>query len=37
MAHILFAVEAANGCQYNFAGHFVVYVSGGAGAQNSHI
>lgn len=36
MAHILFAVEAANGCQCNSVGLFVASVSGGAGAPSSH-
>src|SRR6266849_4061476 len=31
MAHILFVVEAANGCQCNSVGLFVASVSGGAG------
>ncbi len=36
MARTLFAVEAVNGCQSNFAGHSVVSVNGEAGVQISH-
>ena len=37
MAHIPFAMEAANGYQYISVGTFAASVSGGAGVVSSHI